>query len=180
MKPTDEEADEFIKESNAIESEFTDEAFRDAKQAWIMANLCANELNPETGIDYILAIHRRLMKRFPRIAGKIRDVPVMIGGQVRDQSKKEIENELDILLHVWNGRGFLNYAVAEENKQEATEKFIQDWHVRFEKVHPFIDGNGRTGRILMNVQRLMMGLPLLIIHTGPEQYSYYKWFKEKK
>jgi hypothetical protein len=30
----------------------------------------------------------------------------------------------------------------------------------------------------MNVQRLMIGLPLLIIHEGEEQFSYYKWFKQ--
>lgn len=51
-------------------------------------------------------------------------------------------------------------------------------HIRFEQIHPFVDGNGRIGRMLMNWQRLKEGLPLLIIHVGEEQYEYYQWFSE--
>lgn len=49
-------------------------------------------------------------------------------------------------------------------------------HIDFEHIHPFVDGNGRLGRILMNWQRLKEGLPILVIHEGEEQYDYYKWF----
>ncbi len=58
--------------------------------------------------------------------------------------------------------------------------FIKNSHIFFEKLHPFEDGNGRTGRILMNLQKLNEELPLLIIHEGEEQMEYYKWFKEKR
>ena len=57
------------------------------------------------------------------------------------------------------------------------EETIEQDHIWFEKIHPFEDGNGRTGRILMNIQRLNAGLPLLIIHEGKEQMEYYKWFQ---
>lgn len=52
-------------------------------------------------------------------------------------------------------------------------------HIRFEQIHPFADGNGRTGRMLMNWQRLKEGLPLLTI-WNKDKADYYKWFKEKK
>ena len=53
-------------------------------------------------------------------------------------------------------------------------------HIDFEQLHPFEDGNGRVGRILYNIHRVTLGLPIHIIHEGEEQMEYYKWFKEEK
>ena len=50
------------------------------------------------------------------------------------------------------------------------------FHAEFEKIHPFIDGNGRIGRMIMNWQRLKNGLPLLIIRES-EKHEYYRWFE---
>ena len=40
---------------------------------------------------------------------------------------------------------------------------ILDTHIQFERIHPFSDGNGRTGRIVMNYSLLQQGFPPLII-----------------
>jgi len=37
-------------------------------------------------------------------------------------------------------------------------------------------GNGRVGRILYNIHRLLLGLPIHVIHEGKEQKEYYTWF----
>lgn len=51
-------------------------------------------------------------------------------------------------------------------------------HIMFERIHPFMDGNGRTGRMLMWYQQIELGKkPLLIKKSGVE--AYYNWFKEK-
>jgi Fic family protein len=175
-KPTDEEIDEFLKESNAIENEFSKIAFDDAKQAWITGVLNKEEFS----IELMLAIHRRLMKRLNKeIAGKIRDIPVYVGNSVntRECMKPElIRYNLEELFERWENK---NKTHNLKNTDIATkEEWIKKWHVDFEHIHPFQDGNGRTGRMLMNIQRLMIGLPILIIHTGPEQYKYYEWFRE--
>ncbi len=57
-----------------------------------------------------------------------------------------------------------------------------DWkelHVMYERIHPFLDGNGRTGRIFMNWTRVKRcKLPVLVIKEE-ERQEYYKWFAIK-
>jgi len=38
------------------------------------------------------------------------------------------------------------------------------FHHKFEKIHPFMDGNGRTGRMIMNYILMMAEYPSLILH----------------
>lgn len=53
----------------------------------------------------------------------------------------------------------------------------KDMHIRFEKIHPFVDGNGRTGRMLMWWHEMKLGyIPTLIDFSN--RRAYYDWFKE--
>lgn len=47
--------------------------------------------------------------------------------------------------------------------QEHAVKVAADAHYKFVSIHPFIDGNGRTGRLLMNLVLLIHGYPMAII-----------------
>lgn len=52
-----------------------------------------------------------------------------------------------------------------------------EFHLRFESVHPFIDGNGRTGRLILNLELMKSGLlPINIKFT--DRSRYYKAFEE--
>jgi fido (protein-threonine AMPylation protein) len=168
----DDPIEEFIYQSNLIENESRLEAFYDGLKAWKYALANRTDMNVNT----VLGIHRHLMKTIDsRIAGELRDCAVFIGRSMCPfTSKADLTSQLAAYLRKFNpnGGGKLELERYDWNK----EKYAQSMHVEFEKIHPFFDGNGRVGRILYNIHRLLLGLPLHIIHAGEEQFDYYTWF----
>lgn len=63
-----------------------------------------------------------------------------------------------------------------ENDEHIVTK-LSRFHIEFEGIHPFIDGNGRTGRLLVNLELMKAGyLPIDIKFT--DRLSYYNAFDE--
>ena len=52
---------------------------------------------------------------------------------------------------------------------------IAKFHLDFETIHPFCDGNGRIGRVLISYQLQCLGFPMIIIRDR-EKKEYYKSF----
>lgn len=50
--------------------------------------------------------------------------------------------------------------------ESAVIEALADLHVRFEQIHPFLDGNGRTGRLVLNLLLVRLGLPPAIMYKG--------------
>lgn len=67
-----------------------------------------------------------------------------------------------------------------EYSSRYTEYFLEKiskFHLEFEHIHPFCDGNGRIGRVLINYQLMQFGFPPIIIRDK-EKSIYYKAFGE--
>ncbi|TAK94652.1 Fic family protein [Patescibacteria group bacterium] len=158
---------EFLKESNAIEREYSDKALQDAIKAWQYLKK-QDKLTDKV----VLRTHELLTKRImhPDASGRLRQCKVYIGGR-EGMEWRMIPDALD---------EWCKDANTSAKVPGIDGKHIKIDHVAYEKIHPFVDGNGRTGRMFLNWARIKAGLPILIIHEGAEQYEYYKWFEDPR
>lgn len=106
-------------------------------------------LAEQVGLDHILAIHRMLMARAPNsgIAGVIREGQNWIGGNDYNPCGADFvpppPEEVAPLL------GDLCAALLDESLPPLVQAALV--HAQFETIHPFDDGNGRTGRALIHL-----------------------------
>lgn len=66
---------------------------------------------------------------------------------------------------------------AYKNNTEHIIPRLARFHIEFEGIHPFIDGNGRTGRLLVNLELMKAGYPPIDIKFT-DRIAYYNAFEE--
>ena len=55
---------------------------------------------------------------------------------------------------------------------------IAKYHIEFERIHPFEDGNGRTGRLIINYELIKNNLPPVVI-TKEDRVKYFEFLRNK-
>lgn len=86
-------------------------------------------------------------------------------GNMKTPLPEEVDNLMKDLLKEYN------------SKKEKTFEDILDFHVQFERIHPFQDGNGRIGRLIMFKECLKYNIVPFIIEDNLKMF-YYRGLKE--
>lgn len=118
--------------------------------------------------DLVLFIHKMLISNIDdSIAGRFRKEGeyVRVGNYIAPAPEK-VEDLFEKLIHSYN-TNYKDYFI--EN--------IAKFHLEFESNHPFCDGNGRIGRMLVNFQLMQLGFPPIIIRDK-DKHLYYEGFPE--
>lgn len=125
-----------------------------------------NELSLTT--ETILLVHKMLIENIDdNIAGRFRtkNEYVRVGSYIAP-APEHVERMVDAILSEY-----------ESNINDYPIDKIAKFHLDFETIHPFLDGNGRIGRVIVNFQLNKLGFPNLIIRDK-EKKIYYQSFRE--
>lgn len=98
------------------------------------------------------------------VVGDYKKLPNEVGGR-KTALPEEVPKKMKELLADYN------------NKNEKTFEDILDFHVKFERIHPFQDGNGRVGRLILFKECLKYNIVPFIIEDHLKLY-YYRGLKE--
>lgn len=111
-------------------------------------DIASNEVNLTETV--IKNIHSLVLMNRPEDKGVYRRIPVRIMGAYTEPVQPYmIEPKMTELLE---------NNMVRENKMSIIER-IALFHLEFEGIHPFIDGNGRTGRLILNLDLIRNGYP---------------------
>jgi len=122
----------------------------------------------EVNREVILLLHKMLIGSIDeKIAGRFRKLGeyVRVGTHVAP-APEHVEKMIEAILLEYTS-DLTNYFLDK----------VAKFHLDFETVHPFCDGNGRIGRVLICFQLQRLGFPMIIIRDR-EKKEYYKSFAE--
>ena len=125
--------------------------------------------NVELNIDLLLNMHKYLVDRLQHNAGNFKSSQnVIVGAKFQTTSP----TETPYLIRRWIGN--TNYRLNNTDEDNEILSILADTHIQFERIHPFSDGNGRCGRLLLLYLGIKyMNSPLIISKENRAEYMEY-------
>lgn len=116
---------------------------------------------PEISQETVINIHRNILFFDVDHAGVFRKIPVHVGDK-QMLPPEEVPEAMDTLFN---------------SEKASVFETAAEIHLKFENIHPFVDGNGRTGRMIINLQLIEAGyLPVNIKRNDAGKY--YRCFRQ--
>lgn len=118
------------------------------------------ENDEQLNLHIVTEIHALLMDRLQYDRGQFKSVDnAILGADFMTASVQETPT----LMQQWVDN--LNYRLEATMIEAEKITALAEAHINFERIHPFADGNGRTGRMLLNYSLFEHGFPPLIINS---------------
>ncbi len=164
------EALQMLMEKNIVTGTHTLDDVQETVNSFYTFDLVIDSLDKPLTLEIIKEWHGSLMYRtrlydlglagvFKKYSNKI------LGANFDTASPWEVEDKLNILINIFN------------NLKEVTLEDIAKFHLEFERIHPFQDGNGRIGRFIFLKQLLDNRLSLKYMN-GETSIEYKKALEE--
>lgn len=154
---------DYIRESNLIEDVHDPQEIEQSVKAWEFL-----KDHQKLDLSVVLETHRLILKNLkPNLAGRLRTFNVMVGHYVAPYHA-----QVPDMLNYWLID--MEHALSPEFRN-MREFSTVSMHIEFEKIHPFGDGNGRVGRMLMWWHETRLGLKPTLIEFD-KRWNYYDWF----
>lgn len=120
----------------------------------------------EISEEIIKGLHRKLVDRLQHDAGEYKKNQNGVVGAEFQTAKAE---EVPYIIRQWLDN--TTYRLENSKNQKETIEVLADSHIQFERIHPFSDGNGRTGRLILMMQSIQeIGTPIIITKEKRAEY----------
>lgn len=134
------------------------------KEAYDMLLGCINEMKGTISEAFIRSLHGLLKKEMPQdMPGQYRNREVTISGASYQPPK-----HIDVPILMKNLVDYINDPTGDNNGITTSVKL----HTHFVAIHPFLDGNGRIARLLVNYILMSSGMPMLLLEAQDRDRYY--------
>ena len=182
------ETPENIYNSNAIENSTLTlkETEKILREVTISRNISIREVFEAKNLARVIAYKRSKSKIEPLSKGLILLLHSMLIGGIKDSIAGRFRKKGEFVridTHIAPSPEHVERMIEDalftytNNMDSYFLEKIARFHLDFETIHPFCDGNGRIGRVIINFQLLTLGFPRLIIRNK-EKNIYYQAFDD--